>query len=166
MRTSILSVCLCLVLAGPGFADTFVVRADGLGTYPDIQTAVDASVDGDQIWLIAGTFTGPGNRDIVIGRRNIVIRSFDNDPATCIIDIGGSPAEPHRAFISDDDACQTTAIAGITMKNGYGSGGGGAMLIVGYSSLYVTNCVFEDNATGMTDWHAGGAVYALSLIHI
>ena len=160
MKTAVLVLVIALALACNSFAETFVVRADGLGIYADIQTAVDLSSDGDQIWLIAGVFTGPGNRDVRIGGRNISIRSFDNDPATCIIDCGGSPAEPHRAFISDDEDCQTSSVAGITIKNGYSPGGGGAMLISGYASLYVTNCVFEDNATGMTDWHGGGAVYA------
>lgn len=159
MKFSIPVLVLFLGLASTSHATTFVVRADGLGITPDIQTAVNQSVDGDQILLIAGVFTGTRNRDIWIGGRNIIIRSFDNDPSTCIIDCEGSPVEPHRAFISNDEDCQTTAIAGITMKNGYAPGGGGAMHIFGFSSLYVTNCVFEDNATGMTEWNGGGAVY-------
>jgi predicted outer membrane repeat protein len=160
MKTALSALIFLLALTGGSQAATFIVRADGLGITPDIQTAVDQSFDGDHILLIAGVFTGSRNRDIRIGGRNIGIRSFDNEPSTCIIDCGGSPGEPHRAFISSDEDCQTSAIVSITMRNGYSPGGGGAMLIIGYSSLYVSNCVFEDNATGMTDWNGGGAVYA------
>ena len=160
MRTLICVLAMTLVAVTSSRAAVFVVRADGQGTIADIQTAVNASVDGDEVLLIAGVFTGPGNRDIQVGDRNILIRSFDDDPATCIIDCGGSPAEPHRAFISADSDCQTTVIQSITMRGGYAPGGGGAMHIIGYSSVIVNNCVFEDNATGMTDWNGGGAVYA------
>lgn len=162
MKALLLLLVFALTPVAGSHAEIFVVRPDGQGTVPDIQTAVDASEDGDEIWLIAGVFTGPGNRDIQIGGRNILIKSFDEDPATCIIDCGGSPAENHRAFISSDDDCQWTTILGITMRGGYttAGNGGGAMHIIGHSSLWVTNCVFEDNATAMTEWHGGGAVYA------
>lgn len=150
---------LALVLATPCLAAYHVVRADGLGIYPDIQTAVDSSADGDEIWLIAGVFSGPGNRDIELLDRNILIKSFDDDPASCIIDCGGSPADPHRAFRFADSDVQTTSIQSITIRNGYATPGGGAMLFVGGAAATVSNCVFENNASGMTDFHAGGAVY-------
>ena len=56
---------------------------------------------------------------------------------------------------------QYTIIQSLTMRGGFAAtGGGGAMLISGHASGVMNNCVFEDNASGMTDWHAGGAVYA------
>jgi|GEM_PF-1455917 len=159
MRRLLIALCLMVPVAANAQGSIFVVRADGLGITPDIQTAVDSSKDGDEIWLIAGTFSGPRNRDIQIGARNILIRSFDNDPATCIIECGGSPVEPHRAFILSEFACQRTIIQGITMRGGYAPGGGGAMHIIGFASATVADCVFEDNATAMTEWNGGGAVY-------
>ena len=160
MKFTLILISLALLVATTCAATVRVVRPDGQGTLPNIQAAVDASTDGDQIWLIAGVFTGPGNRDIVIGPRNILIRSFDDDPAVCIIDCEGSESAPHRAFWLNDSVAQITAIQSITMRGGYAeSGGGGAMLISGHASGYIVNCVFENNASGMTDWHAGGAVY-------
>ena len=69
MKISLIVNFLILLIPFISNAATYVVRPDGQGTIPDIQSAVDACVDGDQIWLIAGVFTGPGNRDIVIGTR-------------------------------------------------------------------------------------------------
>jgi len=159
MKTATIVFALCLVTATTCHAGTFVVRADGLGITPDIQSAVDSSADGDEIWLISGVFTGPGNRDIDLGDKNILIKSFDNDPAACIIDCGGSPAEPHRAFRLADGAVQTTTFQSITIRNGYATPGGGAMLFIGGAAATINNCVFENNATGMTDFNGGGAIY-------
>ena len=131
MKAATIVLLLSLVLAATAQAEVFVVRADGLGIYANIQTAVNASTDGDEIWLIAGVYAGTGNHNIVIGDRNILIKSFDDDPATCIIDCGGTgPGATHRAFLLNDIDCQTTTIRSITMRNGYAEPGGGAMLIL------------------------------------
>ena len=66
----------CVALsAAPAVADTYTVSPDGLGDYPTIQTAVDDAGDGDVIELTDGTFTGDGNRDVVVPAVNLTIRS-------------------------------------------------------------------------------------------
>lgn len=163
MRTTLFAIILTFLMASTCTATVYVVRPDGQGTMPNIQAAVDASTNGDEILLIAGVFTGPGNRDIVIGgQRNIIIRSFDYDPTSVVIDCEGSPGDPHRAFHVINSSIQILAIHSITIRGGYAAteGGGGGMVISGNASAWVTNCIFEDNASGMTDWHGGGAVYA------
>jgi len=159
--TCALPVLLTVLLAATAAsAAIWVVRPDGLGSAPTIQAAVDASGDGDEIWLTDGVFTGPGNRDVDLRDRNVLIRSLYDDPAACIIDCApAGPADSHRAFLFADTAVQLTVIRGITMRNGYHENGGGAVLIIAYASPKFENCVFEDDATGMTDWHGGGAVY-------
>jgi hypothetical protein len=160
MKTAITVFTLVLVMASYSHADIFVVRPDGLGITPDIQTAINSSADGDEIWLISGVFTGPGNRDIELGGHNILIKSFDDDPAACIIDCGpAGPGNEHRAFRLASSMVQTTTFQSITIRNGYAEPGGGAMLFVGGATAIMNNCVFENNATGMTEWHGGGAVY-------
>lgn len=52
------------------------------GQYPTIQAAGDAAVAGDDIIIAPGTYTGPGNRDILVPDLNLSIRSIDpSDPA-------------------------------------------------------------------------------------
>ncbi len=159
MKTAIVTVSLVLILASNAFATIHVVRADGLGIYLNIQAAVDLSADGDEIWLISGIYTGPGNRDIEMGDHNVLIKSFDNDPALCVIDCGGSSATPHRAFRLAEAEVQTTTFQSITFRNGYAAPGGGAMLFIGGAAATVNNCVFENNASGMNEFHSGGAIY-------
>lgn len=160
MKALIIAVALSLVFPVQAMAEIHVVRADGQGIYATIQAAVNASTDGDEIWLIAGVYTGTGNHNIEIDDRNILVKSFDGDPATCIIDCAPSgPGSDHRAFRFDEIDCQTTTIQGITMRNGYAESSGGAILIIGGATITVDNCIFENNATGMDDFHSGGAVY-------
>ncbi|MCK4414565.1 MAG: hypothetical protein KAY32_13585 [Candidatus Eisenbacteria sp.] len=45
-------------------AETYLVLPDGTGDFPTIQAAIDAALDGDEILLADGTFTGDGNRDL------------------------------------------------------------------------------------------------------
>jgi hypothetical protein len=51
-----------------------VVRPDGSGDFPTIQSAVDAAAEGDTILLDDGVFTGDGNRDIQLFGKDLVIR--------------------------------------------------------------------------------------------
>ena len=46
------------------------------------------------------------------------------------------------------------------MRNGYAPGRRRRHAHHRLLDGHLENCVFEDNATGMTDWHGGGAVYA------
>ena len=80
-----LSIIVCLWAAGcsdddgarpgPRVPDTYIVKPDGSGDYPDIQAAVRATSDGDTVLLASGTFIGPGNRDVDYLGKQITIRS-------------------------------------------------------------------------------------------
>lgn len=82
---------LCALGSYPTFAlaATRTVHANGAGPYPTIQAACDASVNGDIIELTNGTFTGPGNRQIVLLNKSVTIRSQTDDPALVILDADG-----------------------------------------------------------------------------
>ena len=61
-RLAILS-CLIGLLAFSASGETYVVRPNGTGDFPNIQAAVNAAVDGDVIALTDGVFRGSGNRE-------------------------------------------------------------------------------------------------------
>ncbi len=113
----------------PAAAEYYFVSADGLGDFPTIQAAVDAAVDGDVILLTAGTFTGDGNRDIVVPSKNIAILSQDDDPTLCIIDCEGSARAEHRGFHFTSTGTGSAELYGIAVINGYTTSNGGGIWI-------------------------------------
>jgi hypothetical protein len=168
-RSAIIAVSLLLwASACPG--GVWHVRPDGAGDAPTIQAAVDSALAGDTILLSDGTFTGPGNRDIIV-EKSLTIRSESGDPTACVIDCQGSSADRHRAFLCD---ATHLLFEGFTVMNGYQSeagaldletnmdgqitvsrcrfinnngGYGGAIrcLLLGYDACVISECVFEGN---------------------
>jgi|GEM_PF-4785120 len=81
--------------------------------YPTIQSAIDAANLGDTVLVADGVYSGPGNRDLDLrGKRIIVVRSA-NGPANCIIDAGGSA----RGFSVRTNEPTSAKIVGFTIRN-------------------------------------------------
>ncbi|MCK4413759.1 MAG: right-handed parallel beta-helix repeat-containing protein [Candidatus Eisenbacteria sp.] len=105
---------------------------------------VSAAVASDTLLLASGTFQGPGNRDIDLEGKAIVLRSKAGDPAACVIDCEGTSAQPHRGllFLSAEPAgCR---VEGIAIVNGYAGGvlgsRGGAILMTEDARPIFENC--------------------------
>jgi parallel beta-helix repeat protein/predicted outer membrane repeat protein len=154
-----------IVLATSSTAVTITVSLDGTGDYTTIQAAIDAAVDGDEVVIADGTYTGDGNRDIDFLGKAITVRS-ENGPEDCIIDCQGSYNSPHRGFnfISGED--NNCTLKGFMVINGYGpredpdSDGyyyyscAGAIYCHG-SSPTIINCIFRNNR----GYYRGGAIF-------
>ena len=70
--TAMTSALVAAVLAATSaFADTLNVPDD----FVTIQAAIDAAVDGCEIVVADGTYTGAGNRDLDFGGQAITLRS-------------------------------------------------------------------------------------------
>ncbi len=133
------AVVVSLALAG-------VVRADELhvpGDYGTIQAAIDAAIDGDEVVIADGTYTGDGNRDLDFGGKAITVRSASGDPATCTIDCGGE--ECGFGFYNDEGP--DSIVAGLTITNGTNYYGGGGIYCVS-SSPRLVNCRIVGNSSG------------------
>jgi hypothetical protein len=72
---------VALGFATPVTADTIRVPAD----YPNIQEAIDAAADGDEVLVADGAYTGYGNEQLLVYGKAITVRS-ENGPEHCIID--------------------------------------------------------------------------------
>jgi len=139
---------LCLATLAP--AETFKVFPDGSGDYPDIQSAVHASSDGDTVLLADGLYTGAGNRDVFFGSRWILVRSESLDPELCVIDCQGSAGDMHMGFYIDITGSKTPpprttqGLRGLTVTNGYAHSGA-ALITSDGACPQITRCNFIGN---------------------
>ncbi len=113
-----------------------------------IQKAIDLASNNETIVIAAGTYTGPGNRDIDFWGKAVTVRSTDpNDPnivANTIISCEGSISEPHQGFIFANHEGLDSSLHGITITGSY-HWDGGAIQIEG-SSPTITRCRFVNNS--------------------
>ena len=122
-------------------------------------------MDGDEVVLAPGAYSGQGNRDLDVAGKSVVVRSrdpFDNlVVAATVLDCEGDADDPHRAFAFRCGESWDTQVMGLTIINGYAPpeaiGGrnrptGGAIVCVG-SDPTISRCVFTGNAADR-----GGAI--------
>ena len=135
-------ICAVTVL-GVSTAHAAIINVPG--DQPTIQAGIDAAVDGDEVVVADGVYTGPGNRELQTGTKLITVRSASG-PDTCIIDCVAAG----RAFVISGGA----RIDGFTVRNGLAVQGG-AVLVSGDTTII--GCVFEGNSANL-----GGGIYVVS----
>ncbi len=131
------SFILTIALSTISRATTITVPTDQL----TIQSGIDAAAPGDTVVVLAGTYSGAGNRDVDFGGKNIVVRSASG-PLYTTIDCGGSASEIHIGFyihLSEDTTC---VLDGFTVVNAYTAVdyNDGAIICSGASPT-IRNCV-------------------------
>jgi len=161
---------ISLCLTSTTFADTWTVDDDGKADFDNIQAAVDAASDGDEIIVMPGTYTSTQDGHVVnmLGKA-VTLRSSDPSDldvvAATIIDGEGA----RRGIACFNNETSNTHIAGFTIINGYSvafeydiesksNQHGGGMFNIN-SSPTVTDCVFSSNtAVGNYIIIGGGGV--------
>lgn len=151
----VLLILVCGIFIGNAVSTTIYVDAvNGSDGWPgtskqpkqSIGAAISIAIDLDEIVVRAGTYTGPNNRNLQPGARNIVICS-ESGPGVTIIDAEGLD----RVF-RIQLAPATAKVKGFTIQNGYtntlmeyGGGGGGIYLI--QTGMTIEDCIIR-NCTG------------------
>jgi predicted outer membrane repeat protein len=135
--TIISAICLPTTVA---FATVFDVPTK---TYPTIQSAVNAAVDGDEIIIHPGTYTStadPADPIIDLSNKALWLRG-SGGPDVTIID-----GEGLRQAIdcSSNNNTFVTTIEGLTITNCYNEGDGGGISSYG-RNLTITNCKLTNN---------------------
>src|SRR5690606_26490412 len=118
----------------------------------------DAAVDGDEVVLADGIYTGAGNVNCTFDKL-ITVRSASGNPEACIIDCQNVAGT--RGFTFAAGLSNAATLSGITIRNGNTvspSAAGGAVLVSASSSATMTNCRFLANNAAT----AGGGVHVES----
>jgi hypothetical protein len=155
---ALLTVLPSMLLGGSADAAGLFVPSE----MANLQLAIDTAVRGDTVFVEAGTYTGPGNKNLTFRGKSIVVFGIDGAEAT-IIDCEGNVSRNARGFVFESGEPSSAVVEGLTIRNGHRSGSvypvgyGGGMLITNEgTNPKIKNCRFEDNFAG----HAGGGVAA------
>ncbi len=128
--------------------------------YPTIQSAIDACVDGDEVVVQPGRYTGDGNRDLDFAGRSITVRSTDPNNWTVVsatvIDCDGTEDDPHLGFYFHTGEDANAVVAGVTITRGYAQVGGGIRCDEGVGPT-ITKCAITWCWAGM-----GGGIVCLA----
>lgn len=141
-----------------GFAATWNVATTGNDSsgkgsisapFATFQKAIDASSNGDTIFVSSGTYSGSGNRDINLRGKQIMITSISG-PESTILDLGRQ-----KGFTATGSETSATTIQGFTITNGYVTSsqdwtGNGIIDILGNAGMTVANCIFKNNEVRVT----------------
>jgi hypothetical protein len=127
-----------LGLAGSAMAETWTVDDDGPADFDNIQAAVDAASDGDEIIVSPGTYTGSGEDVVFIEWSNLWIHSADGASVTIIDGQGKQRGVHYRRAAGTLD--------GFTIQNCFASTAGAGVYCQG-SNPTIVNCVVSDNVT-------------------
>ncbi|MCD4827913.1 MAG: hypothetical protein K8R90_00590, partial [Candidatus Cloacimonetes bacterium] len=151
MRRFLLLVALCLAVALSGV--TLTVRQDGMGDYTEIQSAIDASADGDTVLAWPGRYF----ENVILNGHNITLASRElttGDESYIHSTIIDGDYQNSCIRICDDE--DDVSIRGFTLTRGSGCPfydgnitGGGGVFIMGDGHVSLINCQVKNNyATG------------------
>jgi hypothetical protein len=120
-----------------------------------IQAGINAAASGDTVQVAPGTYTGPSNRNLDFGGKNILLRSSAGAPSTTI-----DCQSLARAIRFHTGETAAAIVQGFTIRNGLASGTfGGGILIEGGAAPTIRNCRFIANHA-----NTGGGLYASSSV--
>jgi len=129
-------------------ADTWTVDDDSKADFDNIQSAVDAASNGDEIIVLPGTYTGSGSYVVNMNGKEVLLRSQEGPQATIV-----SGQNQRTVFFCGSGVTLSTIISGFTITQGSGSQGGGIRCEV--SSPRIENCRIVNNSA----FHGGGVAW-------
>ena len=129
---------ISLCLTSTTIADIWTVDDDGKADFNNIQAAVDAASDGDEIIVMPGTYTGEGDEVVnILGKSLSIIGT--GEPEATIID----GEDSRRVFYCQSDSIFNVWLEGFTIQRGRNTFGGG--LYSENANLNLSDCLVINN---------------------
>ena len=152
MKNLITCLTVC-VLSSTALADTWTVDDDGKADFDNIQAAIDAASNGDEIIVMPGTYTGTGDEVVNMFGKEIWLHSSKGAEVTII-----DGEDTRRVILCDTQETSKTVIEGFTITNGSADSGGG---MYNYNSNpTLRDCVFMNNYADVNNGGGkGGGMY-------
>ena len=129
------------------FSTTLVVPTE----YPTIMSGINASADGDTIFVLNGTYTGEGNTNLEVFNAPAIVLISESGPANCVINCNSNGRWMYLSGTNIE-------IIGFWIENGMAFDGG-ALLMWGGGNVQIDHCIFYNN----TATFSGGAI-GLSIV--
>ena len=128
--------------------------------YSTIQAAVDAAVSGDTVLVTDGTYSGPGNVNLIVNKP-IEIKS-EHGPNLCIIDCQGNG----RALTFTGAETEGSLLSGFTIRGGKVLDKGGGILCENGAKPTIDDCIITGNEArqqvGTIEMGFGGGIACVS----
>ncbi|TWT44255.1 hypothetical protein RAS1_06650 [Phycisphaerae bacterium RAS1] len=125
--------------------------------YPTIQAAVDAAVTGDYVVIAPGTYSGPGNTNVLLGNKAITVRGLNPDnPDTVAATVVDCENSAMFGFEITGGGRETT-LNGLTVKRAAYWG----VVARNASSPTVRNCVISGCGRSGISFQGGSTSYPL-----
>lgn len=160
VKLSAAAAAVLVVTAAVAQAETIYVDQGGGGDYSDIQSAVDASDDGDVVLVATGTYDTSGDNEIRIQGKSITLRSLLG-PEYTVLD---AAFDGRCVLVEDTGIWNPVVIEGFTIQRGYTSSYGGGIRCEN-AMLTLIDCSVEDCTSygqgGHENWGTGGGLYCL-----
>ena len=130
-----------------------VVDPKDPNAFPDIQQAIDAALDGDEIMVMPGTYTSNGAAVVQINNKELTLFSWGGPELTRI-----DGQNERRGIFCNSGISGSTLISGFTIMQGLDDelGGGGMYLVE--SEAIINDCHFHANHA----IYEGGAVKSIA----
>ncbi len=134
-------------------------------SFPNIQSAIDAAIDGDVIIIRPGRYYGAGNHDIDFLGKAITVRGENPNNPNVVentrIDCFGETGQNRRGFIFQSGETRDSVLTGLTIINGYVESQSGGGIACYSSSPTIRSCKIiscqMDGAAG-----GGGGLYVMN----
>ena len=144
---------ISMFLTSTALADTWTVDDDGKADFDNIQAAVDAASDGDEIIVMPGTYTVTDTNEWIPVVR-ILDKSISLHSSQGLGSVTISGEGVRRVFICEGTTSSGSIIDGFILSDGFVDDGAG--MYCNFSSPTITNCSFVNN---LAYSNGGGGIY-------